>query len=178
MAVAGFSVPLTDAPSSHSISSYYGSKLEELEGVIREKTQNLARLSAQRNALNTRGKAGAFKVPILLGDPPTLYALRRMAVRQLREELQLLQEPGSYVGEVVKAMGKAKVLVKCGQEGKYVSEIDKVLLAVRGHLRRGAWQPLPCFCLAGHRHKPVHARHTSSATQRLVPGASHSAHQG
>ena len=48
------------------------------------------------------------------------------AVRQLREELQLLQEPGSYVGEVVKAMGKTKVLVKCGQEGKYVSEIDKV----------------------------------------------------
>ena len=30
----------------------------------------------------------------------------------LREELQLLQEPGSYVGEVVKVMGKNKVLVK------------------------------------------------------------------
>jgi hypothetical protein len=30
----------------------------------------------------------------------------------LREELQLLQEPGSYVGEVVKLMGKKKVLVK------------------------------------------------------------------
>ncbi len=33
-------------------------------------------------------------------------------VRMLREELQLLQEPGSYVGEVVKVMGKTKVLVK------------------------------------------------------------------
>uniref|UniRef100_A0A453NQM7 Uncharacterized protein n=1 Tax=Aegilops tauschii subsp. strangulata TaxID=200361 RepID=A0A453NQM7_AEGTS len=33
-------------------------------------------------------------------------------VRMLREELQLLQEPGSYVGEVVKVMGKSKVLVK------------------------------------------------------------------
>ena len=30
----------------------------------------------------------------------------------LREEIQLLQEPGSYVGEVVKVMGKTKVLVK------------------------------------------------------------------
>jgi ATP-dependent 26S proteasome regulatory subunit len=30
----------------------------------------------------------------------------------LREELQLLQEPGSYVAEVVKLMGKTKVLVK------------------------------------------------------------------
>lgn len=58
-------------------------------------------------------------------------------MRQLREELQLLQEPGSYVGEVVKAMGKAKVLVKCGQEGKYVSEIDKVLRAARGRVRNG-----------------------------------------
>lgn len=30
----------------------------------------------------------------------------------LKEELQLLQEPGSYVGEVIKVMGKSKVLVK------------------------------------------------------------------
>ena len=30
----------------------------------------------------------------------------------LREELQLLQEQGSYVGEVVKPMDKKKVLVK------------------------------------------------------------------
>lgn len=37
---------------------------------------------------------------------------RCAAVRLLREELQLLQEPGSYVGEVVKVMGKQKVLVK------------------------------------------------------------------
>jgi hypothetical protein len=37
------------------------------------------------------------------------------AVRQLREELQLLQEPGSYVGEVIKVMGKKKVLCKVGR---------------------------------------------------------------
>ena len=47
------------------------------------------------------------------------------AVRELREELQLLHEPGSYVGEVVKAMDKKKVLVKVHQEGKYIVEIDK-----------------------------------------------------
>jgi ATP-dependent 26S proteasome regulatory subunit len=40
-------------------------------------------------------------------------------VRLLREELQVLQEPGSYVGEVVKLMGKKKVLVKVQPEGKY-----------------------------------------------------------
>lgn len=34
------------------------------------------------------------------------------AVRDLRDELQFLLEPASYVGEVVKAMGKTKVLVK------------------------------------------------------------------
>ena len=35
-----------------------------------------------------------------------------VSVRMLREELQLLQEQGSYVGEVVKPMDKKKVLVK------------------------------------------------------------------
>ena len=33
-------------------------------------------------------------------------------VRLLREELQLLQEQGSHVGEVIKPMDKKKVLVK------------------------------------------------------------------
>lgn len=47
-----------------------------------------------------------------------------LPVRMLREELQLLQEPGSYVGEVVKAMGKTKVLVKVHPEGKYVVDLD------------------------------------------------------
>ena len=37
---------------------------------------------------------------------------KKLTVRRLREELQLLQEPGSYVGEVVKVMGKNKILVK------------------------------------------------------------------
>jgi 26S proteasome regulatory subunit T6 len=72
------------------------------------------------------------------------------AVRLLREESQLLQEPGSYVGEVIKVascilvlhqpcsvllaeaagcmsqvMGKSKVLVKVNPEGKYVVDLDK-----------------------------------------------------
>jgi ATP-dependent 26S proteasome regulatory subunit len=42
-----------------------------------------------------------------------------IAVRLLREELGLLQQPGSYVGEVVKVMGTKKVLVKVHPEGKY-----------------------------------------------------------
>lgn len=48
-----------------------------------------------------------------------------LPVRMLREELQLLQEQGSYVGEVVKAMDKKKVLVKVHPEGKFVVDIDK-----------------------------------------------------
>ena len=66
---------------------------------MNRKTQNLRRLEAQRNNLNAR-------------------------VRLLREELQLLQEPGSYVGEVVKVMGKKKALVKTGQEGKYIVDFS------------------------------------------------------
>ena len=62
--------------------------------LLREKALSLRRLEAQRSALNKK-------------------------VRELREELVLLLEPGSYVGEVVKVMGTGKVLVKVGTEGKY-----------------------------------------------------------
>ena len=61
-------------------------------------TQTLRRLEAQRNLANAQ-------------------------VRLLREELSLLQEPGAYVGEVVKVMGKKKVLVKVNPEGKYIVDI-------------------------------------------------------
>jgi len=80
--------------------SYYERKLDELEGFIREKEDNLRRLEAQRNDLNSK-------------------------VKNLREELHILQEPGSYVGEVVKVMGRSKVLVKVQPEGKYVVDLDK-----------------------------------------------------
>jgi 26S proteasome regulatory subunit T6 len=66
------------------------------------KTLNLRRLEAQRNQLNAK-------------------------VRLLKEELQLLQEAGSYVGEVIKLMGKKKVLVKISTDGKYVVDIHPSL---------------------------------------------------
>lgn len=47
-----------------------------------------------------------------------------MAVRRLRDELQLLHEPGSHVGEVIKVMSKEKVLVKLHPEGKYIVSVD------------------------------------------------------
>ncbi|KAI0646640.1 26S proteasome regulatory complex ATPase RPT6 [Trametes meyenii] len=81
------------------LKAYYQAKIEAAELEINQKTQNLRRLEAQRNALNAR-------------------------VRLLREELQLLHEPGSYVGEVVKVMGKNKVLVKVQPEGKYIVDFD------------------------------------------------------
>ena len=46
-------------------------------------------------------------------------------VRKLREEIFWLQEPSGYVGEVVKLMGKNKVLVKVHTEGKYVVDIEE-----------------------------------------------------
>ncbi|KAK7206821.1 P-loop containing nucleoside triphosphate hydrolase protein [Myxozyma melibiosi] len=103
------------------IKPYYTQKIEETELQINEKIQNLRRLEAQRNALNTK-------------------------VRLLREELQLLQEPGSYVGEVMKAMGKTKVLVKVHPEGKYVVDlapdidIKKITPSLRVCLRSDSYQ--------------------------------------
>lgn len=90
---------IENSPQEGGIGSYYKSKLQELTTTNNEKAQNVRRLQAQRNDLN--GK-----------------------VRMLREELQLLQEQGSYVGEVIKAMDKKKVLVKIHPEGKFVVDID------------------------------------------------------
>eukprot|EP00419_Tripos_fusus_P067009 CAMPEP_0172904790 /NCGR_PEP_ID=MMETSP1075-20121228/173333_1 /TAXON_ID=2916 /ORGANISM="Ceratium fusus, Strain PA161109" /LENGTH=118 /DNA_ID=CAMNT_0013761895 /DNA_START=20 /DNA_END=373 /DNA_ORIENTATION=+ len=82
------------------IQSYYDANISDIEALIRERKMNKRRLEAQRNELNGR-------------------------VRLLREELHMLLEPASNCGEVIKAMGKNKVLVKVGQEGKYVVDIDK-----------------------------------------------------
>jgi len=72
--------------------------------MIREKQNVQRRLEARRNALNTE-------------------------VRQLKQELTTLREPGSHVGEVVKMMGKNKVLVKVNNEGKYVVDLDPSISA-------------------------------------------------
>merc|ERR1719163_1259932 len=82
------------------IRSYYEAHIQETEVLLKERQMNKRRLEAQRNELNAR-------------------------VRLLREELHMLLEPGSNVGEIIKAMGKQKVLVKVGQEGKYVVDIEK-----------------------------------------------------
>lgn len=82
------------------LKSYLKNKIDEIELVVNDKVSNLRRLQAQRNELNAK-------------------------VRLLREELQLLQEQCSYVGEVVKPMDKKKVLVKVHPEGKFVVDIDK-----------------------------------------------------
>lgn len=103
------------------ISPFFAQKIEETEFKINEKTQNLRRLEAQRNALNAK-------------------------VRLLKEELQLLQEPGSYVGEVIKVMGKEKVLVKVHPDGKYIvdiaSDIDikKITPSLRVCLRSDSYK--------------------------------------
>jgi 26S proteasome regulatory subunit T6 len=78
---------------------FFERKVDELETRLAEKAQSLQRLQAQRNELNA-------------------------TVRALRDELTLLQEPGSHVGEVAKVLSKTKVLVKVGPEGKYVVDIE------------------------------------------------------
>ena len=75
-------------------------KVEQLELMVKEKTHNLRRLEAQRNELNTQGRQVAARPDRL--QRLTVALFPAPAVRQLREELQLLQEPGSYVGEVIK----------------------------------------------------------------------------
>ena len=77
-----------------ALDNYYHNKVEAMQLEILKGQAVLRRLEAQRNDYNSR-------------------------VRLLREELGLLQQPGSYVGEVVKVMSTKKVLVKVHPEGKY-----------------------------------------------------------
>jgi 26S proteasome regulatory subunit T6 len=43
------------AGAKDGLKSYYKAKIEEHELAVRDKTQNLRRLEAQRNELNTKG---------------------------------------------------------------------------------------------------------------------------
>ncbi|CAD5117094.1 unnamed protein product [Dimorphilus gyrociliatus] len=89
-----------DVPATDGLKKYYISKMDEMNRELSDRTHNVRRLEAQRNELNAR-------------------------VRLLREELGLLHEQGSYVGEVVRPMDKSKVLVKVHPEGKFVVDVDK-----------------------------------------------------
>lgn len=59
-----------------------------------------------------------FQISLIFSSPQCLSPSLLSPVRMLREELQLLHEPGSYVGEVIKLMGKSKVLVKVSNSRK------------------------------------------------------------
>lgn len=88
-------VPAVGRPAvKMALDEYYHNKIESMKLEILKGQAALRRLEAQRNDYNSR-------------------------VRLLREELGLLQQPGSYVGEVVKVMSTKKVLVKVHPEGKY-----------------------------------------------------------
>lgn len=45
-------------------------------------------------------------------------------VRTLKDEIKEVQEPSANVGTVIKKMGKNKVLVKTGHDGKYLVNVD------------------------------------------------------
>ncbi|KAG9393932.1 26S proteasome subunit P45-regulatory particle triple-A ATPase protein [Carpediemonas membranifera] len=80
--------------------TYLDGRIQELQKLKKVKETNLSRLQAQRNELNTQ-------------------------VQLLTEEIGLLQEPSSSVGEVIKIMDGRKALVKTGQDEKYIVDIDK-----------------------------------------------------
>ena len=88
-----------------ALDNFYHNKIESLKLEIIQGQAVLRRLEAQRNDYNSR-------------------------VRLLREELGLLQQPGSYVGEVVKVMGTKKVLVKVHPEGKYGKYRDDSVVSI------------------------------------------------
>nr|BAN42316.1 26S protease regulatory subunit, putative [Entamoeba invadens] len=78
---------------------YYRSKIDSMTYEYSTQLQDQRRLVSKRNQLNEQ-------------------------VRKMKEEIQLLSEPSCSVGEVVRAVGKDKVLVKSAQEGKYIVSVE------------------------------------------------------
>lgn len=78
---------------------YNESRTDELRVTVEKKLQNIKRLEQIKEALNTR-------------------------VRQLKEEIAIIQEPSCTVGEVSKKMGKNVVLVKTTAEGKHLVQVE------------------------------------------------------
>ena len=95
-----FGAYIMGRPLGEGLRSYYKAKIEELEIQARDKQHNLRRLEAQRNDLN--GKGQPLQMLLVARETHCADGTCVSAVRMLREELQLLQEPGSYVGEVIK----------------------------------------------------------------------------
>lgn len=89
-----------DEENESFLYKYYRKKNVDFSFQISEKRKELKRLEVFRKNLNK-------------------------SVRELKEEFQVLQEPSGSIGEVVRCMGKNKVLVKTGAEGKYVVDIDE-----------------------------------------------------
>lgn len=102
------------------LQEYYRSKTDELKVTIERKTDNIKRLEQIKDSLNAR-------------------------VRQLKEEIAIIQEPSCTVGEVSKKMGKNLVLVKTTVEGKHLVQVephvdyDEVKPGVRVALRSDSY---------------------------------------
>ncbi|KAF7682920.1 26S proteasome regulatory subunit 8 like protein [Astathelohania contejeani] len=84
---------------SSVLNEFYENKKENLEILIAEKQRTLRVLEQKRDELNRQ-------------------------VRALKEEINLVQEPSSNVGVVVKKMGIRQVLVKTQPDGKYLVKVE------------------------------------------------------
>ncbi len=67
----------SNADHEAGIRAYYLSKIDELELVVRERTQNLQRLKAQRNEWNAKGTFGLWSA--VLGDVVVVVCVLMMA---------------------------------------------------------------------------------------------------
>ncbi|KAG8348718.1 Holliday junction DNA helicase ruvB N terminus domain AAA domain [Trypanosoma vivax] len=112
----------TSASSTNNpVSTYFLQKIQELRAQEKRLQDNYLRLEAQRNELNRR-------------------------VRHLKEEVQMLQESGSVVADVVQVMSRGKVLVNMSSnQGKLVVDVEKTVDTadlsrnVRVALRNGSY---------------------------------------
>lgn len=102
-------IPITTATSSGNstavapktgVRDYYIKKIEDLSAQVRDEQKTQRNLEAKRNELNLR-------------------------VRDLKDEIFLLQQPSSSTADVIKVMSSGNVLVDIHGEGKHVVTFEK-----------------------------------------------------
>jgi hypothetical protein len=117
--VALFAPAVTPTPPPKGLTAFYTAKIETAEQLIATKTQNLRRLEAQRNSLNARGELLRPRLKPVLSSCQCDCCARSCSSCKSRDRMSarcaalvLAAFPRTHTAQVVRVMGRKKILVK------------------------------------------------------------------
>ncbi|KAF0992985.1 hypothetical protein HZS_990 [Henneguya salminicola] len=119
---------ITCNTNQNLIYKFFNHKIREAETESRQKLKNLRRLLAQRNEISRKVKVAKYSAlePLPLQKyPKNPLKFSRKSLCTIKEEIEMLHDQCSSVGELIRLIGTKKALVKIQPDGKYLVDIDK-----------------------------------------------------